>query len=72
MSLGEKIADSIPEPVIVYVHEHPRVLTIVTGALVVVTMALAVSAAQLDAQAGAWRKARLGEIQIAASEALGG
>lgn len=72
MSIGEKIADSIPEPAIAYVREHPRVLTAVTAALVIITMALAMSAAQLDARAIDWRKARVGEIQRAASEALGG
>lgn len=72
MSLGEKIADSIPEPVIAYAYEHPRVLTIATAALVIITSALAMSAVQLDLRACDFRKARLGEIQRAASEALGG
>ena len=72
MSIGEKIADSIPESVIAYVHEHPRVLTIATAALVIITSALAMSAVQIDLRANDFRRARVGEIQRAASEALGG
>lgn len=72
MSLGTKIADSIPEPVITYVYDHPRVLTVVTAALVIITSALAMSAVQLDVRACDFRRARLGEMQRAVSEALGG
>jgi hypothetical protein len=72
MSLGEKIADAIPESVIAYVYERPLVLTIATGALVVITGALFMQATELDVLACQFRRARLGEIQRAASESLGG
>ena len=47
-------------------------LTAATAALVIITSALAMSAVQLDLRACDFRRARLGEMQRAASEALGG
>lgn len=72
MSLGEKIADSIPESVIEYVTDHPTVLTVATFALCVVTLALFHTATELDVRATDFRRARIGARQLAASEALGG
>lgn len=72
MSLGAKIAEGIPDSVYEYVNDHPTVLTIVTFALCSVTLALFYSATELDVQANNWRRARLGEMQRAVSESLGG
>lgn len=72
MSLGEKIADRIPDSAIEYVVEHPTVLTVGTFALCAVTLALFHMATELDVRANDFRRARLGELQLAASEALGG
>jgi hypothetical protein len=72
MSLGTKIADKIPDSVLVYVTEHPTALTVVTFALTVVTLSLFYTACDLDIRANDFRRARLGEMQRAASEALGG
>ena len=72
MRLGEKIADSIPDSVIEFVHDHPLVLTFATGVLVIVTTALSMSAIALDVRAVDWRRARVGDLQRAASEAHGG
>jgi hypothetical protein len=72
MGLIDKIGDAIREPVLEHVQAHPRTLTIATGALVILTCALFMSAMELDVHANDWRRARLGEIQLAASEALGG
>lgn len=72
MSLGEKIADRVPDSVIEYVTEHPLVLTGLTFALCTITLALFQVATELDIRANDFRRARLGEVQRAASEALGG
>jgi hypothetical protein len=72
MSLGEKITDAIPAPVMSYFNEHPRALCVVTGAMVVLSIALMLTADELDVRANQFRRMRLGEMQRAASEALGG
>jgi hypothetical protein len=72
MSLGTKIAGKIPDSVLEYAAEHPTVLTVVTFALTVVTLSLFYTATDLDIRANNYRRARLGELQKAASEALGG
>lgn len=72
MSLGEKIAESVPGPVITWFYEHPRAVCALTGLLFAVSVTAMLTASELDVHANDWRKARLGEIQIAASEALGG
>lgn len=72
MSVGEKIADAIPEPVIAYFHAHPRALCALTAGLVIVSIAAMLTADELDVRANQFRRARLGELQRAASEALGG
>jgi hypothetical protein len=72
MSLGEKIAGAVPDSLIEFVHDHPRVLTAVTAAMVVLSIAMQMAATELDVRANDFRRARLGEIQRAASEALGG
>lgn len=72
MSIGEKIADAIPDSVIGYVNEHPMVLTAATFVLCSITLALFHVATELDVRANDFRRARLGEVQRAASEALGG
>lgn len=72
MSLGEKIAGAIPDSLIEYMHDHPRVLTVVTGAMVILAIALQISATELDVRAHDFRRARLGDAQRLASEALGG
>jgi hypothetical protein len=72
VSIGEKIADAIPESFIEFVHEHPKVLTAFTGLLVGVATILLYQACELDTLACQWRKARIGEIQRVSPEALGG
>ena len=72
MSLGTKIADKIPDSVLVYADEHPTVLTVVTFALTVVTLSLFYVATDLDIRANAFRRASIAAKQPAASEALGG
>jgi hypothetical protein len=72
MSLGTKIAVRVPDRVIEYVHEHPRALTIGTATLVAVSITLLLMAEELDTRANLWREARLAEMQLAVSEALGG
>lgn len=72
MSIGERIAGVIPDSLIEYMHDHPRVLTAVTGAMVILAIALQISATELDMRANDFRRARIGEIQRTASEALGG
>lgn len=68
MSLGEDIADAIPDGVFEYVQRHPRVLTYITGTLVVVASVQLYKTARLHVQA----KAFVVQMQKAASEALGG
>ena len=72
MSVGEKIADAVPDGVIEYFREHPRALCGLTGALVVVSIALLLTVDELDVRANQFRRTCVGEIQKAASEALGG
>lgn len=72
MTIGQKIASSVPEPVVTYFYDHPRVLTVVTGTLVVVSIALMLTADELDIRAHQFKSARLGEMQRSVSEALGG
>jgi hypothetical protein len=72
MSIGTKIAARVPDSIVLYVAEHPTALCVGTFALTVVTLSLFVAATELDVRATIWRKAQLGEIQRAASEALGG
>lgn len=72
MSLGTKITDAIPDSFYEYVNDHPMVLTAVTFGLCVVTLALFHEAAELDVRANDWRRERLGEMQRAVSESLGG
>jgi hypothetical protein len=72
MSVGEKIADAVPEPVMAYFYEHPRVLCALTAGLVVGSIALMLTADELDVRANDFRRLRLGEMQRAASEVLGG
>jgi hypothetical protein len=55
-----------------YFADHPRALTFLTGALVVITGALFMRAVELDVRAYDFKAMRLGEMQRAASEALGG
>jgi hypothetical protein len=72
VSIGEKIADAIPDSLIEYLTEHPTVLCAGTFALTVLTCALFETAIRLDVRACDYRKARIGQAQRAASEALGG
>lgn len=72
MSLGQQIADKIPDSAIEYLTDHPTVLTVGTFALTVITLALFHTATELDIRACDFRRARIGEMQLAASEALGG
>jgi hypothetical protein len=72
MSLGTKIAGRVPVAVIEYVNEHPTVLTIATFALSTLALALFYTATELDIRANDFRRARLGELQRAVSESLGG
>lgn len=72
MSLGTKIAEKIPNRVIEYVSEHPTTLTVATFALCVVTLSLFHAATELDIYANDYRRARLGDMQRAVSESLGG
>ena len=72
MSIGEKIADAVPDEVYEYFREHPRALCVLSGVLLCVSIGLMLTADELDVRANQFRRARLGEIQRAASEALGG
>lgn len=72
MTIGTKIAGKIPDSVIVYAAEHPTALCAGTFALTVLTLALFHAATELDIRACDYRRARLADAQIAASEALGG
>jgi len=72
VSLGEKIADRVPDSVLEFVSDHPTVLTVATFALCTVTLTLFYAATELDIRANDYRRVRLGEMQLAVSEALGG
>jgi hypothetical protein len=62
----------VPESVIIFCHQHPRVVTFTTAVIVILTSVLSMSAIQLDLRACDWRKQLLADAQLAASEALGG
>jgi len=62
----------IPDPVIKYVTDHPTAACVGTFVLLTVTASLLYTAMELDIRANDFRKARLADVQIAASEALGG
>lgn len=72
MSLGTKIAGKIPDSVIEYVTDHPTVLTVATFALCTIILAAFHLATELDVRACDFRRARIGAMQLARSEALGG
>lgn len=72
MTLGEKIAAAVPDSALEYVADHPTILTVATFALCAITMAVFHAAVELDIRACDYRRARLGEMQLARSEALGG
>jgi hypothetical protein len=62
----------IPDKVLQYGNDHPTALCVVTFVLLTVTASLLYTAMELDIRANDFRKARLADVQIAASEALGG
>lgn len=68
MSIGGQIADALPDSVIEYVHEHPRVVYVVTIPIVAFAVVNLVKAVRLHVAAEAF----VGEVQKTASEALGG
>ena len=72
MSLGTKIAGKIPDSVIEFANEHPKAVTAATLTLYAVALFVFLSATDLDIRANQWRRARIGEMQRATSEALGG
>jgi hypothetical protein len=72
MSLGEKIADSIPESVIEFVHEHPRSIYVVTVPLLAYAVYNLLRACDLQTRAEMFVAAHVADAQRAASEALGG
>lgn len=71
MSLGEKIADKVPDSVIEYVHEHPRVIYVVTLPLLAYAVYNLLVATDLQVRAETFVAARLADAQSAASEVLG-
>jgi hypothetical protein len=72
VNIGEKIADAIPDGLVRYFVTHPRALCVLTGAAVCLSIGLMLAADELDVRANMYRRARLGEMQRRASEALGG
>ena len=72
MSLGETIADAIPDSVFEYIHDHPRVLYAVTVPLVILAAVNLERAYRLQAMAGQFVRHRASDAARAASEALGG
>jgi hypothetical protein len=72
MNLGDKLADLVPDEVIVYVHDHPRVMYFVTVPLIALMTANLYRAMELHVKAELFVAAHKGAIQAAASEALGG
>jgi hypothetical protein len=72
LTIGSKIAVKVPGSVIEYANDHPTVVTFATFALCTVALALFITATELDIRAGHWRASRLADMQLAASEALGG
>lgn len=72
MSLGEKIADAIPDSVYRYVTEHPRAVYLVSVPLVVLALVNLDTAWRVHAAAEEFVRARRSDIARAASEALGG
>jgi hypothetical protein len=72
MSLGEKIADSLPDSAIEYVNAHPRVVYLITVPLLVWAAWNLEKAYRLQAHAELFVRQRLSDAARAASEALGG
>jgi hypothetical protein len=72
MSIGEKIADSIPEPAMEYVREHPRVLFAITVPLMFFSLHVFVKSVRLQVMTEHIVANRASEMAQAASEALGG
>lgn len=72
MSLGEKIAEKVPDSVIEYVHEHPRVLYVVTLPLLAYAVYNLLVATDLQVRVEMFVAERMADAQRAASEALGG
>lgn len=70
--LGEKIAAEVPESLVDYINGHPRVVYAVTVPLVAWCGYTLVRAVRLHAFAEQFVAERLGDVQRAASEALGG
>jgi hypothetical protein len=72
MSLGEKIADSIPESAIEYIQEHPRILFAITIPLMFVSLNVFIKSVRLQVMTEHFVANRASEMARAASEALGG
>lgn len=72
MSIGERIADSMPDSWVEYVGEHPRVLYFVTVPLLILAAYNLDKAYRLQAMAELFVKQRASDAARAASEALGG
>lgn len=72
MSLGEKVADAIPDRCFEYVHEHPRVLYAVTVPLVAFAAYTLVRGIRVHVMVEQFVAAHTADAARAASEALGG
>lgn len=72
MSLGEKIAEAMPESWVQYISEHPRVVYFVTVPLVLLATYNLERAWHLQTTAEMFVKQHAADAARAASEALGG
>ena len=72
MTLGGKIADSLPESAVEYIERHPRVVYLVTIPLLIWAAYNLECAYRLQAHAELFVRQRVSDAARAASEALDG